>query len=409
MSQKKWLISSILFSELGSSIFSFVLSLAVLAKTNSAMSYSTILVVSSVTSILATPLIGNLVDNYPKRRLLVLSQSLSVLSLIFFDVFLKLGGQISVFSVSLLTIFLDLSDIIYGTTLMTSAVYIVQNQSELVSFNSIQQSLSSLCALLGPLLAGAVYSFVQIQIFLYFEIFCELIAIACFFKLPYHQQPIAQEDGADSPAEATGKLKFSATIRYLLKKKDIFWLTIGMFLINFFMVSLSVGLPYVIFKKLTGNSFAIGAIEVAIPIGMIIASLVMPYLKIGNQERRYILVSWFICGALIAAIAVALKYLTEPKLMFASAVFLISIGIGIVLATGKVPLVTYMQKRIMPRQQGKVFSILDTLVQVAIPIGTALYGILFDHVAATFIFGCSGIAILGFTLALLPTFKKTSR
>ncbi|MFD1410709.1 MFS transporter [Lapidilactobacillus gannanensis] len=107
-----WLIGAILFSELGSSIFSFVLSLAVLDKTNRAASYSTILVVSSVTSILATPLIGNVVDKFPKRRLLVVSQGMSVISLIIFALFLRVGGAVSVWSVSVLTIFLDLSDII---------------------------------------------------------------------------------------------------------------------------------------------------------------------------------------------------------------------------------------------------------------------------------------------------------
>ena len=405
-----WLIGAILFSELGSSIFSFVLSLAVLNKTNRAASYSTILVVSSVTSILATPLIGNVVDKFPKRRLLVVSQGMSVISLIIFALFLRVGGAVSVWSVSVLTIFLDLSDIIYGTTLMTSAVYMVTDENELVTFNGLQQSVSSLCGLLGPLLAGAVYSWVKLPAFLFFEVFCELLAIGCFFKLPYHQQSVLPVNSEATVTTATIQQQhsFKQAVRYLWQTKVVLLLTIGMFVINFFMVSLSVGLPFVIFKKLAGNSFAIGAIEVAMPIGMILASLLIPLLRAYQHELRYIVGNWAICGLMITGIALTLKTLKQSSSLFIVVTFLISLVIGIVLATGKIPLVTYMQKRIVPQQQGKIFSILDTLVQVAIPIGTALYGLMFDHYSAVIIFAGSGLTILLFVFSLIPQFKTES-
>ncbi len=54
---KIWLMGSVLFAELGSSIFTFALSLSILAKTNSATAYSTVLVVGAVTSIILTPIL----------------------------------------------------------------------------------------------------------------------------------------------------------------------------------------------------------------------------------------------------------------------------------------------------------------------------------------------------------------
>ena len=186
---KIWLMGSVLFAELGSSIFTFALSLSILAKTNSATAYSTVLVVGAVTSIILTPLIGYIVDRFPKRRLLIGSQLVSIVSLLVFGLFLQWGGQVSVISVSILTVFLNISDISYGSTLMTSAVYIVSSEEQLIDYNSTQQSMSSFASMMGPLLAGAAYSFINLKLFLGFEVFCEVIAIIFFLKLPYAKRP----------------------------------------------------------------------------------------------------------------------------------------------------------------------------------------------------------------------------
>ena len=399
---KIWLMGSVLFAELGSSIFTFALSLSILAKTNSATAYSTVLVVGAVTSIILTPLIGYIVDRFPKRALLIGSQLVSIVSLLVFGLFLQWGGQVSVISVSILTVFLNISDISYGSTLMTSAVYIVSSEEQLIDYNSTQQSMSSFASMMGPLLAGAAYSFINLKLFLGFEVFCEVIAIIFFLKLPYSKRPSIRSTDLDSDSISTNNATFVETIKYLLKEHVVLLLMLGMLLINFLMSSLTVGLPYVVFTKLSGNSLSIGLIEIAVPVGMIVASLVMPYLKFKRRELSLIVLSWIVCGILIASNGVVIQAFASPLVVFTALIFLISLLIRVVLVTGKIPLVTYMQKQIQPKQQGKVFSLLDAFVQVAVPLGTAVFGFLFDRLAAPAIFIIAGTLIALFSVILVP-------
>ncbi|GBG95555.1 major facilitator superfamily transporter [Ligilactobacillus salitolerans] len=413
---KKWLISSILFAELGSSIFSFILSLTILDKTNSALSYSTILIIDSVTSVIVTPFVGSMVDRYSKRKLLAVSQCVSIITLIVFFAFFEWHNKIDIISTAILTAFLSISDIIYGTTLMSSAVYIVDNEESLVTFNSIQESLSSFCSLTGPLIAGALYPFLDLQAFLFFEILCEGIAIFLFLRLPYHERPLGSEDNSQRILEnskSSGTYNsFFAAIKYIFTKKVVLWLILGMFFINFFLASLSVGLPFVIFTKLSGNSLSIGAIEIAMPIGMIIASILLPYLKFMAKELPTIMTSWGICGLLIVLMALTLKFFSTPLMIFVMIILVINFGIGIVLTSGKIPLVTYMQRIVSAQKQGRIFAIFDSLVQIAIPLGTAFYGYLFDSTSSVAIFGVSGTIIVIFVLLIsrkvLAEFKLNS-
>lgn len=60
------------------------------------------------------------------------------------------------------------------------------------------------------------------------------------------------------------------------------------------------------------------------------------------------------------------------------------------------PLIAYFQTEVPADYQGRVFSIQATITSLLIPIGTVIYGVLFDLISGTWIFLGSGI-----TLALI--------
>ncbi|MDQ0223461.1 putative MFS family arabinose efflux permease [Streptococcus moroccensis] len=57
---------------------------------------------------------------------------------------------------------------------------------------------------------------------------------------------------------------------------------------------------------------------------------------------------------------------------------------------GQVPIPVYFQKHVVPQQQGRIFSILDIVIQISIPLGTVIYGILFDYFSFVSTFLISG-------------------
>ncbi|BCP57734.1 hypothetical protein SUT007_11920 [Streptococcus parasuis] len=60
----------------------------------------------------------------------------------------------------------------------------------------------------------------------------------------------------------------------------------------------------------------------------------------------------------------------------------------------------------MPQQQGRIFSILDVVVQISIPLGTVVYGILFDYFSFVSTFLISGVLIIIFVIMIQKTILR---
>ena len=121
------LIILIVLTQFGSSILGYLLSLNVLMTSSSAIEFSKVILAGSLTSLIASPLIGIMVDKYNKKLLLFIAQVISivVLALFFWNSFLN--KNLSVTWIILLIIVLNLTDTLVSTTLMSSAVYMVDS------------------------------------------------------------------------------------------------------------------------------------------------------------------------------------------------------------------------------------------------------------------------------------------
>lgn len=84
---KKNLIGLLILSQLGSGVLSFILSWYVLEVTNSALSFSSVVIPTSIVGLVVAYPIGKVVDKYSKNRLMVLAQLMSILSLVIFGLF----------------------------------------------------------------------------------------------------------------------------------------------------------------------------------------------------------------------------------------------------------------------------------------------------------------------------------
>ena len=110
------LIILIVLTQFGSSILGYLLSLNVLMTSSSAIEFSKVILAGSLTSLIASPLIGIMVDKYNKKLLLFIAQVISiiVLALFFWNSFLN--KNLSVTWIILLIIVLNLTDTLVSTT-----------------------------------------------------------------------------------------------------------------------------------------------------------------------------------------------------------------------------------------------------------------------------------------------------
>ncbi|MFD1440958.1 MFS transporter [Lacticaseibacillus hegangensis] len=400
------LIGTITFSQLGSAILSFVLSLAVLKETKSATAFGLVVMVSSAISIVASPFLGVLVDRLNKRLVLFCSQVISIAALAAFFIYLKSGGTTNVIAVCTLNVFLELSDSLYGTALLASAVHIASDEGELTTFNSLDQSFTALCSLVGPLVAGALYQLLQVTTFVWLEMVSEALALVFVIAIPMHKKAIAMSEADE---EADTSLWLGATVRYLRHQKLILLFAFGMLLLNLLFASLDVGLPYLMVRYFAGHTMMIAIIEVAVPVGLILASIIYPMINYKGKFFRPVFLAWTGFAIVLALLGLSIDLFHNSFLGFSSLLIAATLLLGVSISVGKIPLLSYFETRIPAHQQGRVFSLLDSLAQVTTPVGTVLYGVLFDHADAGLVFLVSGVllaaAVAGIFLVGRPTLR----
>lgn len=397
------LLGAILFSQLGSSILGFILMLSILFKTDSSLKFSYVVILSSVCSIIFSPFSGVIIDKYNKKIVMILSQVISILSLLLYLIYYLNIKEISVISISILIIFLNLSDSIFSTGILSSAVYIVNNEEELSKYNGLQQTIDSLCSLLGPIIAGILFSIASIDIFIIFEIAMEIIAVLFFLNINFRKNAIIEQD--NEVENNKNSYSILNSVKYMLKKSKLSSLILGMFLMNFLLSALTIGLPVIMNEYFEKNTTALGIIQSSIPLGMIISGIVFVYIKINPSNLKITIISWLFCSILLIFIGLDLLLFRNNIFIFSVFLIIVNLFLGISLTAGKIPILTYSQKTINPHYQGRVFSILDVLIQVSIPLGILIYGFLFEFFNAINIFITTGIFVLILTTL---TYRKIS-
>lgn len=115
----------IVLTQFGSSILGYLLSLNVLMTSSSAIEFSKVILAGSLTSLIASPLIGIMVDKYNKKLLLFIAQVISiiVLALFFWNSFLN--KNLSVTWIISLIIVLNLTDTLVSTFLISGVLIII--------------------------------------------------------------------------------------------------------------------------------------------------------------------------------------------------------------------------------------------------------------------------------------------
>ena len=80
---------------------------------------------------------------------------------------------------------------------------------------------------------------------------------------------------------------------------------------------------------------------------------------------------------------------------------------GVLIVLINTPINTFMQQVIPHHLQGRVFSLDGTISQMLAPLGTLMFGVLFDHLAAPLLFGVTGIVLIIFTLIVTGLIRRS--
>ncbi|MEO4052671.1 MFS transporter [Solibacillus sp. CAU 1738] len=382
-------------SSIGANVYAFGMSMYILSMTGSSFSFATNLILSILPRTILAPIAGVLVDRLP-RKLLVLGgqigMALTISSLLLYTTL----NDLTILAIYITTVFYNLFATFSGIAFSASVGNLVDQDriQKAMSFNQLSMSIAGIG---GPVVGGMLFGFVSMEIFLIINI-CALIITAALestmnFKLFHVKKAVTEQ-------KETMMSSIKEGINYLQGKpvlKSILWTALWL---NLFFTCLSVGGGFVLLEKIKLLPEHIGFIEGAGAIGMLITSIYIASrskIKFPLQfSKRGILGMSILIGAAAIPLLIALPYYGD----FAYYLVLM-FGFGTLGVLTNTPIGIMLQTEVDEHYRGRVFSIMEMMGTCMMPLGTIMYGVLFDYVPASALFLVSSACLIAITLITL--------
>ena len=386
-----------LLTSLGFGVFSFGISLYILELTGSALSFATNIMFNVLPRALVAPLAGYVADRFPRKRVVVLSMTGITASVGALIVYTELYG-ISVAAIYTITAIFSMIGAFNGIAFSSSIPNMVgkHNVQKGMAFNQVSYSIG---AIGGPTIGGMLYGFTSMEVFLWAMFVAYFIALCLESSMNF----TLFADNIIAKKESVMASMKSGFV-YLKGKPLVQKLLMTQVCINFFSAAISVGLVFVLVQKLAVESTQVGIIQGAGAIGMLVASL---YLSMrGDLVRPLRFVKRAATVMCIAMMSIAVPLLLGFSASQAFIYYMVLMFIFSAMSIwSNTPIGVVIQREVDDTHRGRVFGIIETLAVGVGPIGSLLYGVLFDYVNAAVIFVISGILLL----MMIYTFMRTSK
>lgn len=369
----------------GNAILRFALSLYVLDTTGSAAVFGGILAVSMIPTVLLSPFGGLLADRVNRRGIMVVLDYTTAALIAGYALFFLDNG---ISPVAVVMVLLSIIQSVYQPSVQAS-IPVLCGDEYLERANGVVIQVNALAGLLGPVLGGFLYGFLGLGTILLGSGVCFFLS-ACmelFLRIPFVRQP------HPNGLLLTVKEDFSAALRFLVHENPFLLKLLGILAVMNFLISsmIIVGLPYLVKIYLGLSSQHYGFAEGALGIGSILAGCLSGLVakKCAFRESYRLLM---LAGAALAPVGFAM--LTPQTPWFSYTVLIICVlACMICAALFSIYAQTFAQRQTPPALLGKVASLITTVCTCSLPLGQALYGLLFDNmsgfVSLIIFFSCS--------------------
>lgn len=301
---------------------------------------------------------------------------------------------------------------IYVTTILTAFINpFISNayqaaMTEMFHADRIQQvmgytsSIMSSAVILGPALGGVLFGLFDfyVMILVFFIAYFVSAVLDFFVKFRLYYDDVnytSEEDTSEESLSKTNKFKkdISKGFVYILKSKILKRVFIMSAFINFFTALLAIYPEKVMIAELGFNPEAVGVINAFDGIGALVAGAVLGSIKQIKSPVRVMKHGLLLLTAMFLIFLTPL-YVGMPELgtmiFFAAMGFIVAVLIQVI----NVPFFTYMQVITPQNIKGRVFAVISIFAMSIQPLGTLLYGLLYDFVPYWIIHAASFLLLL---------------
>ena len=391
--------------------FNFALGLMLLDQTKSAMSFGINMIIYPLVSLIFLVPIGNLVDRYPHKKILIYNFIFRIFTFLLFYAFYFLMDSSSILYLVIPFVILHSITVNISDTCYSASIHELVNDKKIQRLSSVTQTAIAIATMLSPAIGVIFYGWLGFAGFILIEIFANLLSLGVLLSMKFYYEYNEQENKATNCENPLHGIK--EIIQFLKENQIVKYIILVSVILNFFYTSISIGVPFVLKEQLLLDNSTVGMLETMAAVGMLLASISMSLLP--DKKENNILLSSKITMPLVlltmAIIGLGITFASTNSQIIIS--FLGSIFMGIIaftLVVLNIIVMTYLQSTIETKFLGRVMSTLFTLNTSIMPIGTLVFTYLFQkEVNGGLIFIFGGVTLLIYIIIMLPKIFRILR
>ncbi|WP_125762049.1 MFS transporter [Companilactobacillus hulinensis] len=386
---------SLFIGSFSSELFTFALGMYVLKVYKSSILFSLIIFIGPLFSFILSPFIGHLVDSFNHKKIVVLAQIASVLVLLLGSYSLIIGNK-TYFPIVIIIMsgLLEICDSFQTTAYKasTTGVVLKADQQRLIA---LEQSVSIISSLLGPIAGGSLFSAIPVVSFFIIDIIGEIVALILMALLDFNLSGVATT--GEQHKKKTVLLDFKEALSFIKGDKLLESMAFFAMFANFSLASINVGIPYVLVTLFNTKSTIFGIIQALSAVGMLAASLLWSV----KQIKKNLTSMTGVFGLLVTLtfFLFCLPLFTKINMSFTYGVSMLLLGMSV--TSINMPVSIYIRTKVPFDIQGRINVFFNSTINILTPFGTALFGVLFNKVSPIILFAITGVILLILSVSML--------
>ena len=390
---QRWKKQAILFlisqgiTLFGSSLVQFAIVWYVTLKTSSGFLVSALTICSFLPQFVISLFSGVWADRYPRKLLIILSDSVIAAATLLLALLMPLLGDGS--GLFLLLLFIScIRSLGAGVQIPAVGAMIPQlvPEEQLMRFHGVNAALQSVVQFAAPAAAGAILTWNTLRSTLLIDVATAVVGIALLACLVIAKPEKKANRAAFSVlSEMKQAMNYAFAEGFLAKLLLIY----GIFII----LSVPAGFLAALFVSRTyGDSyFYLTAVELIGFAGMAAGGILIGSWGGFVNRKKTLLTGYAAFGALSVAMGAIRNFTVYLMLMLIY---------GIALTMVQTAVMTLLQERSEANMQGRIFGFFSAVYSGCLPIGMLLFGPLADHISLRFLMIVTGGALLLLALIL---------
>ena len=358
-----------LLSQLGSSMLIMGISLFIFEKTNSSISFGINMIIGPLATVLLSPIIGKIIDSYSHKRIIIINQIVSTLSLILYAlIFQKFESQMIMLTIALVII-LKIADEFVLLSLYASSINIVleEDQQKLRSWQQISANFS---AISSPILGAFFYGIIPFNFFILlvviFELFSLLIVILINFNL------VTKEEIVQSQFDN----KNFKVLKWFVSQSSLKHIVFLATIVTSLDTVIYIAIPIVILKILNLPNLFYSIAMSALIVGELFSSFILSKRK---QKKMPLKNGYAIMiGSTLSLSLFCFSTIFADKNVSFLIVIISLFSMVFIESFFTIPLQVWYVTEVPEAIQGRVFAFLGAIISFFSPISTFLFSMFYE-------------------------------